>query len=110
MYRNDCRSIINNNPKWKQPKCLTDDWMSNMWYCYTMVCYLAIKRNEALAGVAQWIESQTVNQRITSSIPSQGTCLDCGPDPWMEAHERQPHIDVSLLLFLPPFPSLKINK
>ena len=35
----------------------------------------------ALAGVAQWIECQPVNQRVTSSIPSQGTCLGCGPGP-----------------------------
>ena len=33
----------------------------------------------ALAGVAQWIECRPVNQRIASSIPSQGICLGCGP-------------------------------
>ena len=33
----------------------------------------------ALPGVAQWIECWTVNQRVTGSIPSQGTCLSCGP-------------------------------
>ena len=35
----------------------------------------------ALAGVAQWIEYQPANQRATGSIPSQGTCLGCGPGP-----------------------------
>ena len=35
----------------------------------------------ALAAVAQWIEHQPVNQRVTGSIPSQGTCLACGPGP-----------------------------
>ena len=60
----------------------------------------------ALAGVAQWIECQPVKQRVTSSIPSQGTCLGCGPGPQCGAHERQSHIDVSLPLFLPSFPSL----
>ena len=35
----------------------------------------------ALAGVAQWIELQPVNQRVTGSIPSQGTCLGCVPGP-----------------------------
>ena len=35
----------------------------------------------ALAGVAQWIEHQPVNQRVIGSIPSSGTCLDCGPSP-----------------------------
>ena len=39
-------------------------------------------------------------------FPSQGTCLGCGPGPQLGARESQPHIDVSLPLFLPPFPSL----
>ena len=64
----------------------------------------------ALAGVAQWIEHQTVNERVTSLSPSQGPCLGCGPGLQLGALERQPHIDVSLPLFLPLFPSLKINK
>ena len=33
----------------------------------------------AVAGVAQWIECPYVNQRVTGSIPSQGTCLGCWP-------------------------------
>ena len=33
------------------------------------------------SGVAQWIECQPVNQRVAGSIPSQGTCLNCGPGP-----------------------------
>ena len=52
----------------------------------------------------------TTNQRVTGSIPSQGTYLDCGLGPQWGAQERQPHIDVSLPLFLLPFHSLKINK
>ena len=35
----------------------------------------------ARAGMAQWIERQPVNQRVTGSIPSQSTCLGCGPRP-----------------------------
>ena len=50
----------------------------------------------ALAGVAQWIECQPVNQRVASSIPSQGAGLGCGPGPQLGARKRQPHIDVSL--------------
>ena len=30
-----------------------------------------------LAGVAQRIEHQPVNQKVTYSLPSQGTCLGC---------------------------------
>ena len=48
--------------------------------------------------LAQWIECQPANQRVASSIPSQGTCLACGPGPQWAAHERQPHTDVSLPL------------
>ena len=60
----------------------------------------------ALAGVAQWTEQRPVNQRVVSSIPSQGTCLGCGPRPQLGPCETQQHIDVSLLLSLSPFPSL----
>ena len=59
----------------------------------------------ALAGVAQWILRQSVNQRATSLIPSQDTCLGCTPGPQLGTHERQPHI-VSLLIFLPHFLSV----
>ena len=39
-------------------------------------------QREALAGVAQWIEHSPANQKITGSIPSQGTCLGCRYGPW----------------------------
>ena len=55
-----------------------------------------VMKNTGLASVAQWIECRPVNQRVTGSIPSQGTCLGCGPGPQLRVHERQPHIDVSL--------------
>ena len=35
----------------------------------------------ALAGVAQWVERQTVKPRDTGSIPSQDTCLVVGQVP-----------------------------
>ena len=68
---------------------------------------------ETLARVAQWIEHQPANQRVAGLIPpSQGTCLGCWPGPQQVARERQPHMDVSLPLFLPSYSSLKkyINK
>ena len=36
-----------------------------------------------MAGVAQWIECRPVNQRVSCSIPSQGTCLGCRLGPQM---------------------------
>ena len=68
------------------------------------------KKVGTLAGVAQWTAHGPENQRVTGSIPSQGTCLGCGPGAQQGACERQPHINVSFLLFFPPFPSVKINK
>ena len=70
-----------------------------------MVGPKTIKPLLVLTGVVQWIEHQPENQRVTGSIPSQGTCLGCGPGPQWRVHQRQPHIDVSLL-FSPSFPSL----
>ena len=64
----------------------------------------------ALAGVSQWIEHQPANQMVASSIPNQDTCLGCEQGPRLGAHNRQPHIDVFLLRFLPSCPSLKMNK
>ena len=33
---------------WKEPKCLSvDEWIKQLWYIYTMECYLAIKKIES---------------------------------------------------------------
>ena len=34
-----------------------------------------------MAGVAQWIECEPVDQWVAGLIPSQGTCLGCRPGP-----------------------------
>ena len=69
-----------------------------------------VSRVHILASVSQWIECQSVNQRVAGSIPSQGMCLGCRPCPQYGALKRQPHINVSFPLFLLPLASLKINK
>ena len=48
--------------------------------------------------MAQWTEYLLANQRVVSSIPSQGTCLGCGPVPQLGACGRRPHTDGSLPL------------
>ena len=63
-------------------------------------------QHRTLAGVAQWTEHRHVNQRVAGSMPSQGTCLGCGPGPQQGTCKRQPRTDVSLPLFLSPFPCL----
>ena len=46
---------------WKQPKCpLTDEWINNMWYIYTMGYYSAIKRNEIKLFVVRWMDLESV--------------------------------------------------
>ena len=75
----------------------------------TYLSTIESKKNKiALAGVAAWIEHWPENQMVTSLIPSQGTCLGCGPGHQSGGgggvRERQPQIDVSLPLFLLPFP------
>ena len=64
------------------------------------------KKPSAMAGMVPWTECRPENQRVAGSIPSQGTCLGFWPGPQYRACERQPHIDVSLPLFLPPFSSV----
>ena len=59
------------------------------------------KPKMALAGVAQWIECQPANQRVVGLIPSQDTCLGCGPGPQWGACRKQPHNDISLHLIFP---------
>ena len=65
--------------------------------------------HSALADVAQWIEHQTVKQRVTVSIPSQGSWLGCETGP-----QKQVARGNHTLIFLPFSPSLplclKINK
>ena len=60
--------------------------------------------------MAQWVECQSVNWKVTSSITSQGTRPGCGPGPQLGMCERQLIDDVSLPFSLPSPLSLKINK
>ena len=51
-----------------------------------------------LAGVALWTQHRPVNQKVASSIPSQGTCLGSGQVPsWGCVRGTQ-----SMFLSLPP--------
>ena len=65
-----------------------------------------------LTGVAQLVGCHPVKQRVTGSIPSQGTRRGCGFVRQSRVHMRgnqlMPlyYIIVSLPIFLLPFPSL----
>ena len=64
----------------------------------------------ALAGVAQWIECQPANQRVTGSIPSQGSCLGCRPGPSRGKREASTYWCFSPSCFHSLTLALKINK
>ena len=72
-------------------------WKKNLFWTRTAL-------QPWLVWLSAW--KRPVNQRITGSIPNQGTCLGCRLGPQHGACERQSHIDVSLPLFLSPLPSL----
>ena len=59
----------------------------------------------SMAGVAQWVECGPAKQRVTGSIPSQGTCWVGGQVP-SRGHVRVNHTLMFLSLFLLPFPSV----
>ena len=61
----------------------------------------------ALAGVAQWTEGWPVRTKGSLvRFPVRVHAWAAGKVPPVGASERQPHIDVSLLFFLPPFPAI----
>ena len=52
---------------WKQPKCtLTDEWVKEIWYIYTVEYYSAIKRNEFESVLVRWMNPEPVIQSEVS--------------------------------------------
>ena len=83
---------------------------SNLFCCY---CLTSLKKYAPLplTGVAQWVGHHPTNQKVTGSIPSQGTLLGFRPGPRLGMCERQ-LIDVFLIhtCFYPSLPlPLRIN-
>ena len=87
---------------WKK-KRLSQNISSHKRYWLSTLSIKNIKFSPGWCGSVDWVPAC----KPKGSIPSQGTHLGCGPGPQQGAHERQPHIDVCLPLFLPPFPLSK---
>ncbi|KAL6037596.1 hypothetical protein STEG23_004915, partial [Scotinomys teguina] len=46
---------------WKQPRCpSTEEWISKMWYIYTMEYYAAEKNNDVMKFADKWMELENV--------------------------------------------------
>ena len=46
---------------WKQPKCPSaEEWMTKMYYIYTVEYYSAIKKNEIMPSAATQTDVETV--------------------------------------------------
>ena len=60
-----------------------------------------------------WLSGLNIGLRIKRSLvgfPVRAHAWVAGQDSWCGMRERQPHIDVSLPLFLPYFPTVSKNK
>ena len=56
-----CSTLFITARAWKQHTCpLTEEWMKNMWYVYSMDYYSAIKKNRIMSFSATWVNLETV--------------------------------------------------
>ena len=52
---------------WKQPRCpSTDEWISKLWYLYTMEYYSAIKKNTFESVLMRWMKLEPIIQSEVS--------------------------------------------
>ena len=52
---------------WKQPRCLlADEWISKLWYIYTMEYYSAIKKNAFESVLMRWMKLEPIIQSEVS--------------------------------------------
>ena len=61
---------------WKQPRCpLTDEWIKNLWYIYTMEYYSAMKRNTFESVLMWWMNLGPIIQSKVSQKEKDKHCI-----------------------------------
>jgi hypothetical protein len=46
---------------WKQPRCpMTEEWIQNIWFTYTMEYYSAIRNEDILSFARRWMELENI--------------------------------------------------
>ena len=67
---------------WKQPKCPSvGEWITKMWYIYTMEYYSAIRRKQILPFATTWMELESILLSEISQVAKdkyQMISLICG--------------------------------
>ena len=63
----------------------------------------------ALAGAAQWVKCRPTNGKVASLVPSQGTCLGCGPGSLAGGMGEATSQYISHTLLFPPSFSLSLH-
>jgi hypothetical protein len=53
---------------WKEPRCsLTEEWIQEMWYIYTMGYYSFIKNNDVMKFLGNWMKLENILSELTQS-------------------------------------------
>ena len=61
---------------WKQPRCpLADEWISRVWYIYTMEYYSAIKRNVFESVLVRRMNLESIIQSEVSQKEKDKYCI-----------------------------------
>ena len=58
---------------WKQARCPSDEWISKLWYIYTMEYYSAIKKNTFESVLMRWMKLEPIIQSQVSQKKNTNT-------------------------------------
>jgi hypothetical protein len=69
---------------WKEPRCpSTEEWIQKMWYIYTMEYYSAIKNNEFVKFLDEWMELENIILSKLTQSQKNTYCIHSLKSRWM---------------------------